>query len=209
LHDTQQESDAGGAPRRAGTAIALNTWNVGTNVPWTVSWTAEAAFKLRPSEDFPGLTDLLQEQRAGQGSPKFGALHVTRQRLGLAGHLCHVCGRRTLANDRYIFPVESGGFVTLGDESRRYAGNVPPLHLACARRAQRLCPHLGHAYAKPIAYPREPSTLHPRPGVPDGMHDLAKTLPPGLTVVFTCFRLFGPRFSAQIARLRPDGFGDA
>ncbi len=181
--------------------------NAGITVPWTVSWTAEETFRLRPSVDFPGLTDLLQVERPGQGRPKFAALHVSRQRLGLASQLCHVCGRRTLARDRWIFPLESGGFVTLGDETRRYAGSVPPLHLACAKRAQRLCPHLGHAYAKPVAYPSEESTLMARPDVPAEMAGLAKTLPPGLRVVFGCFRLFGPRFSERIARLRPDGAG--
>ena len=185
----------------------MSKWNVGITVPWTVSWTAEESFKIRPSTDFPGRTDLLQAERPGQGLPKFAALHVNRQRLGLAGHLCHVCGRRTLVRDRYIFPMESGGFVTLGDETRRYAGTVPPLHLACAKRAQRLCPHLGHAYAQPVAYPSEESTLMPRPDVPEGMEALAKTLAPGLRVVFGCFRLFGPRFSERIARLRPDGMG--
>ena len=185
----------------------MSKWHVGTNVPWTVSWTGEDSFKLRPSEDFPGLTDLVQVAHPGEGKPKFAALHVGRQRAGLASHLCHVCGRRTLARDRYIFPVDSGGFVTLSDKSRRYAGTVPPLHLACARRAQRLCPHLGHAYAQPTAYPSEESTLMPRPDVPEGMEEIARTLQPGLRVVFSCFLLFGPRFSERVARLRPDGDG--
>ncbi len=177
-------------------------WRVGVNVPWTVSWTGEQHFDLQISDDFPGLIDLVQTQRPGEGLPKFAAMHVTRHRLGMAQHLCHVCGRRTLARDRYIFPIESGGFVTMPDESQRYAGNVPPVHLACARRAARLCPHLRKSFAEPVAFPNEESRLMQRTDVVPGMEKLAKSLPPGLRVVFTCYRLHGARFTSRVARMR-------
>jgi len=41
-------------------------WRIGENVPWSVSWTGEAGFSLRPSRDFPGLTDLVQRRHPGQ-----------------------------------------------------------------------------------------------------------------------------------------------
>ena len=179
-------------------------WIIGVDVPWTVSWTGEENFSLRPSQAFPGYTDLMQAQRPVEGRPKFAALNTTRQRHGMLDQLCHVCGRRTLRHDRYIFPVESGGFVTLGDDSRRYAGTVAPVHLACARRAASLCPHLSGALAEPVAFPSEDSVVMPRPDVPEGMEALAKTLPRGLKIVFSCFRLYGPRFTRTVERLRRD-----
>jgi hypothetical protein len=177
-------------------------WIIGRNVPWSVSWTGEQTYRLRPSADFPGRMELLQAENPGQGSPKFAALHATRHRAGMRDHLCHVCGRRTPVRDRYIFPVESGAFVTLPDESRRYAGNVPPVHLACGLRARTLCPHLSHGTAQPVAYPSEASELVPRPDIPDGMQEIAARLPRDRNVVFACLRVYGPRFTRQVAALR-------
>jgi len=177
-------------------------WRIGENVPWTVAWTGEERFNLAPSAHFPGLTDLVQAQCPGVGTPKFAAMHVTRHRMGMADHVCHVCGKPTLKRDRYIFPVQSGGFVIMPDESERYAGNVPPVHLRCAKRAQKLCPHLSHTYADPVPYPAEESRLMQRTDVIPGMEDIAKNLPKNLKIVFTCYRLYGPRFTAAARKLR-------
>ena len=183
-------------------AFVVPSWTVGESVPWTVSWTGEESFKLVDSQDFPGLVDLQQAERPGHGLPRFNALHVTRHRVGMARHVCHVCGRPTPRNDRYLLPVQSGGFVSVGEDPFRYAANVPPLHMACARKAQLRCPHLGEATIPPVAYPSEDSRLMPRRDVVEGMESLAKTLPPNLPVVFSCCRLFGPRFSKKILELR-------
>lgn len=156
------------------------------------------------SDDFPGLVDLVQAQAPGQGAPRFAAMHVTRHRAGMRDHLCHVCGRPTLKADRYIFPVESGGFATMPDESIRYAGNVPPVHLRCADRAKALCPHLRRGWAVPVPFPAEPSLLKQRTDIVPGMEELAKTLPAGLRIVFTCYRLFGPRFTRRVEKLREE-----
>jgi hypothetical protein len=177
-------------------------WQIGANVPWTVSWSGEQSFDLQLSDDFPGLVDLVQAQLPGQGAPRFAAMHVSRHRAGMRDHLCHVCGRPTLKGDRYIFPVESGGFATMPDESIRYAGNVPPVHLRCADRAKSLCPHLRRNWAVPVAFPAEPSRLMHRTDIIPGMEDLAKTLPPNLKIVFTCYRLHGPRFTRRVQQLR-------
>lgn len=182
-------------------------WIIGRNVPWSVSWTSEQSFKLRPSQDFPGYTDLIQTESPGQGTPKFAALHATRHRAGMRDQLCHVCGRRTPARDRYLFPVQTGAFVTLADESSRYAGNVPPVHLACAHRAHRLCPHLTHTTAQPVPYPDEPSRLIPRPDIPEGMQDLAKAAPPDRKIVFACLRIHGPRFTGRVEKWRAQQAG--
>jgi hypothetical protein len=179
-------------------------WRIGANVPWTVSWSGEQSFDLQMSDDFPGLVDLVQAQAPGQRAPRFAAMHVTRHRAGMRDHLCHVCGRPTLKADRYIFPVESGGFATMSDESRRYAGNVPPVHLRCADRAKALCPHLRRGWAVPVPFPAEPSLLKQRTDIVPGMEELAKTLPAGLRIVFTCYRLFGPRFTRRVEKLREE-----
>jgi hypothetical protein len=177
-------------------------WRVGETVPWTVSWTGEQHFELKLSDDFPGLVDLVQAERPGEGTPKFAALHVTRHRTAMVQHLCHVCGRPTKPGDRFIFPVQTGNFVTLPDESMRFAGNVPPVHRACGQRARELCPHLSHEMAVPVAFPAEPSRLIQRTDPVPGMEEVAKAMPPNLKIVYTCYRLFGPRFSAKIAVLR-------
>jgi hypothetical protein len=178
-------------------------WQIGRNVPWTVGWSGEQKFSLADSTDFPGLLDLRQVERPGEGTPKFAQMHVTRLRLGMVGHLCHVCGRRTLKGDRYIFPVQSGGIVpVIGSATPRYVGNVPPVHLACARLAQKLCPHLVEHLGEPVPYPSEGSELRPRLDVVEGMEALAKTLPRGAKIVYSCIRLYGPRFSRQVERLR-------
>jgi hypothetical protein len=187
-------------------AVYLPDWKIGENVPWTVSWTGEDSYDLFASPTFHGYVDLVQVQRPGDGAPRFAAVHITRQRLGLLGQLCHVCGRRTPARDRYIFPVESGGFVAVGN-AMRYAGTVPPVHLACGRRARQLCPHLSHVLAEPVAFPSEDGEVVPHPGIPAGMEALAKTLPPRLKIVFAYLRLYGSRFSCRVERMRKERGG--
>ena len=181
-------------------------WKIGENVPWSVSWTGEDSYNLVASSAFPGFVDLEQVQNAGEGSPKFAAVHVTRQRLGMLGQLCHVCGRATTRDDRFVFPVESGGFVRVG-ETMRYAGSVPPVHARCGRLARQLCPHLSHVLAEPVAYPSEESQVVPRPGVPPEMEPLARRLPGGVRIVFSCLRVYGPRFSRRVEALRRERGG--
>lgn len=186
--------------------MADHAWSIGKNVPWSVSWTGEQSFELRPSVDFPGLMEVVQLQRPGEGAPRFASQHVTRHRLGMTAHLCHVCGRRTVTRDRFIFPVQSGNMLPVDNEPR-FVGNVPPVHLSCAKRAQQLCPHLSHAFAAPIAYPSEESVVIARTDVALGMEELAQALPRGLKVVYTCVRVYGPRFSKRVAQLRQEHQG--
>lgn len=177
-------------------------WRVGETAPFTVAWSEEVGFGLQPSTVFPGMTELTQVERPGEGVPMFAVQHVVRHRLGMAHQLCHVCGRPTPRRDRWLFPLHSGGPVTLADGSVRYGGNVPPVHLECAKRAQRLCPHLKGAAAQPVAFPKDEGRLVPRTDVTPDMEAVARTLPPGLDVVLTCYRLHGEAFSRTVERLR-------
>jgi hypothetical protein len=177
-------------------------WRVGETVPWSVAWSGEQAFELRKSTIFPGMIELTQAERPGAGIPLFAAVHVDRQRRSLAHHLCHVCGEPTPPRDRWIFPVASGGMVDMGDGTERYGGNVAPVHGACAGRAQRQCPHLKAAFARPVACPADEGRLIWRTDVVPGMEKLAQSFPAGLEVVMSCYRLYGEAFSRKIARLR-------
>lgn len=184
---------------------AENTWVVGETVPWSAAWTSEIAFDLRPDTDFPGYVELVQKSAPGEGRPLFAANHVTRNRRGLIEHLCHVCGEPTASWDRWLFPLQTGGFVDLGDGEQRYGGNVPPVHKGCAERAARLCPHLGRQFAVPVRFPKEDEgRMIQRTDVIPGMEEIAGRLPRGVPVVLSCYRLHGKRFSRMVAKLRAE-----
>ncbi len=186
----------------------MTQWRVGESVPWSVSWTGEGEFGLEPSIEFPGAYDLTQIERPGEGLPRFAAVHVSRQRRALSLHLCHVCGWATTADDRWLFPAHSGGFVTLTDGSLGYGCNVPPVHEACADRARAQCPHLGGYDAAPTRFPSDDEgRLIARYDVVPGMEALAARLPPGLQVVFSAYRLFGPAFTEHVRVISGDGSG--
>jgi hypothetical protein len=177
-------------------------WIIGQNVPWSVSWTEEQAFRLQPSALFPGLIEVGQKEAQGQGDPQLAVSHIGRHRAGMAHHLCHVCGQPTPKKDRWIFPVATGGMVTLEDGDRRYGCNVPPVHRACGRIAERLCPHLSHQHAQPVLSPGDEGRLVQRTDVVPGMEALARQIPAGTEVVFSCYRLYGAGFSRRVERLR-------
>lgn len=179
-------------------------WEIGENVPWSVAWTSEDAYSVGPDADFRGLVEVTQSESPGVGAPRFAANHLSRNRRGLLGNLCHVCGGRTEPGDRWLFPADSGGFVRMPDGSSLYAANVPPVHAACGRKAGRLCPHLSRRYAQLVPFPRdEESRVFPRTDIRPGLEAVQSMLRPGETAVIGCFRLFGPRFSAAVASLRP------
>lgn len=180
----------------------LRNLSAPTLVPWSAAWTGEQQFALRPSADFPGLTELEQKQAPGEGEPIFAAINVTRQRRGMIDLLCHVCGRPTDRRDRFIFPAASGGMVTLQDGSELYGLNVPPMHRACAVRASHACPHLLKVAEPPLRCTRDDGRLIHRTDVTPGLEHLARTLAPGVEVVFTCYRLYGPDFTQKVLAAR-------
>jgi hypothetical protein len=175
-----------------------------TEIPWSVAWTGEQSFRLQPSADFPGMVELDQKQAIGVGEPLFAAIHVTRQRRGLADFICHVCGKPTTREDRYIFPTASGGLVTLHDGSQQYGCNVPPMHRTCALRARHACPHLGKVDEPPLRCTRDEGRLIHRTDVTPGLEALAAQLPAGQDVVLSCYRLYGPEFTAKVVKARSD-----
>ena len=171
--------------------------------PWSVAWSGEQAFRLQPSADFPGMIELDQKQAIGVGEPLFAAIHVTRQRRGMVDLLCHVCGKPTSPGDRHIFPVASGGMVTLHDGTQQYGCNVPPIHKACAGRAATDCPHLSRVAETPLrCSPADEGRLIHRTDVTPGLEALAATLPPNVEVVFSCYRLYGPDFTRAVVAAR-------
>jgi ferredoxin len=179
-----------------------NPWVVGETVPWSVAWSGEQGWALRPDPDFPGHVELVQQSAPGEGRPLFAINHVTRNRRGLIGHLCHVCGKPTKSWDRWLFPLHSGGWATLADGQEHYCGNVPPAHKACAERAARLCPHLSRHFAVPVRFPKDDEgRMIQRTDVVPGMEEVAARLPPGVPVVLSCYRLHGPKFSRLVRKL--------
>lgn len=171
-------------------------------VPWSAAWSGEQAFRLQPSRDFPGMTELDQKHAPGVGEPLFAAIHVTRQRRGMVDLLCHVCGTPTPRGDRHIFPVASGGLVTLHDGTQQFGCNVPPMHRACSHRAFEACPHLSRLVERPLRCTEDEGRVVYRTDVTPGLEALASTLPAGLEVVFSCYRLYGPDFTAQVMAAR-------
>lgn len=175
-----------------------------SEVPWSVAWTGEQSFSLQPSKDFPGMVELEQKQARGVGEPIFAAIHVTRQRRGMVDLLCHVCGEPTSHLDRFIFPAASGGLVTMQDGAQQYGLNVPPMHRACTTRAAHNCPHLAKVDESPLRCTSDEGRLIPRTDVTPGMEALARTLPNGLEVVFSCYRLYSPEFTRKVLAARSD-----
>jgi hypothetical protein len=176
-------------------------WSIGENVPWSSSWTSELRFALARSRDFPGLIEVVQAESQGAGEPLFAAMHVTRQRRAMFSHLCHVCGRPTPTGDRYLFPLQSGFMVPMGDGTVRYGGNVPPVHLACAGTASRLCPHLRKGDSRPVAFPADEGRMVQRTDAVPGLEHLARLAPRGMEIVYACYRLHGADFTATVQAL--------
>jgi hypothetical protein len=177
-------------------------WRIGENVPWVAAWTGEADFDIARSIDFPGRMELVQASRPGVGQPVLDGMHVMRQREGVTGHLCHVCGTPTPRRDRWLFPVVTGIFMPFRDGTERYASHLPPVHLACARRAQVLCPHLRTRYAQPVRYPDKDVDVLCETTAPPKMADIAAQLPPGMKVVYSYYRLHTAGFTRLVQRLR-------
>ena len=176
-------------------------WRVGENLPWTAPWSGEAQFRLEYSTAFPGLRELIQREAPGEGEPQFQGMNLMRQRRGIVGHLCQVCGEATPPDDRWLFPTVTGAFIKAGGGTR-YATHMPPTHAACAERARRLCPHLRATLAEPIAFPRDAGRLAPETSLPASLAHLAAQLPSS-GVVFSYFRVFGEGFGRMVKRLRP------
>jgi hypothetical protein len=178
-------------------------WRIGETLPWSVAWSGEQGFRVQPSRDFAGMLELDQRQAPGEGEPVFAAVHVSRQRRAMVDLLCHVCGGPTTPDDRWVFPTASGGMVTMTDGQVGWGCNVPPMHRDCAARAHAQCPRLGRLDDRPLkCRADDPGRLIPRTDVVPGMEAITAMLPPGAAVVLSCYRLYGPGFTREVAEAR-------
>ena len=175
-----------------------------TEIPWSVSWSGEQAFRLVPSADHPGLLELDQKEAPGVGEPLFAQIHVTRHHRGMVRLLCHVCGEPTAPHDRYIFPTASGGLVTMHDGTQQYGCNVPPMHQACTLRANQTCPHLTKIAEPPLRCDAEEGRLIHRTDRPKGLEALGLDMPQGVDLIFSYYRLYSPDFTTKVLRARGD-----
>lgn len=106
-------------------------------VPWNAGWSGEEAFEIRPCRHALGRLAIWQPHAPGQGRPIFAKPHFVRQRRSIAEMRCTVCGEQTPLADRWWF-----GHGQIDGDARMFRTTEAPVHLACAHRALRLCPHL-------------------------------------------------------------------
>lgn len=177
-------------------------YRIGENVPWVSPWSEEGSFSLALSERFADRLEVVQAVAPGVGTPSLRGMHLLRQRQGVADHLCHVCGKPTPPGDRYLFPVVTGNFLApSADGQRRYASPMPPTHMACAQRAQKLCPHLKLSFAHPVRFPSDPGKLKYELHPPRGMEAVGANMPVD-EAIFSYYRVHTPGFSRLVERLR-------
>lgn len=111
----------------------------GVPVPYTVSWSAEEAFRVDTCV-YTGRPAICQNVDPGQGRPRFGKPHSQRQREAIALGLCDLCGR----------PLKNRTKVSLSHARVRANGAAgacimqvePLLHRECAAESIRHCPSL-------------------------------------------------------------------
>ena len=129
---------------------------VGVDVPWVTSWTAEEIGGVRPCASVGGRPAAWQADRPGYGKPQYSKNHLVRQRWSVRRMLCPMCGQPTEAGDRWtqvaqLHPVGllratgrgAGLPGQLKDEQLvQDAGSIAPLHKACVDRSLMHCPHL-------------------------------------------------------------------
>jgi len=129
---------------------------VGIDVPWVTSWTGEPALGIGPCASVGGAPAILQADNPAVGKPLYSQNHAVRQRLSVRDMRCPMCGKPTVAEDRWTqvaHPVTAGRLraegcgdglsVGIPDDSVLIdAGAIAPLHKACVDRSLRYCPHL-------------------------------------------------------------------
>ena len=79
---------------------------------------------------------------------------------------------------------------------------MPPIHRACTRRALRDCPHLSRLSEVPLRCSWDEGRVIYRTDITPGLEALAETLPAGMDVVFSCYRLYGPEFTKRVLGAR-------
>lgn len=130
---------------------------IGVDVPWVTSWTAESQGGVGPCPTVDGQVAALQQWKPGEGKPAFSRNHLRRQRDSVRAMLCPMCGKPTPEGDRWS---QTGQFRAAGvlrargfgqalpadlDDDRVVldCGSIAPLHFQCAHASLTRCPHLG------------------------------------------------------------------
>ena len=136
--------------------MSVSRLQVGIDVPWVTSWSEEPFLGVRPCPTVGGRLAAHQTQRPGEGRPEYSRNHLVRQRRSVAEMLCPMCGAPTIEGDRWTqtarrtsvgaMRVRGFGQLLLPELKDAAvvidAGAIAPLHLACAERSMRQCPHL-------------------------------------------------------------------
>lgn len=130
---------------------------IGVDVPWVVSWSAETPGGAGPCPTVDGAIAALQLWKPGEGKPLYPRNHLRRQRDSVRALLCPMCGKPTAEGDRWS---QTGRFYAAGvlrargfgqflpadlDDDRVIldCGAIAPLHFQCAHASLLRCPHLG------------------------------------------------------------------
>ncbi|MDB5462075.1 MAG: hypothetical protein JWP23_464, partial [Phenylobacterium sp.] len=138
------------------TAAPAPKLEVGVDVPWVSSWSAEQLTGVAPCPSVDGALAVGQAEHPGEGEPLYARNHLFRQRKSVREMRCPMCGEQTPEGDRW---TQTARWTTAGEvrakglgvwlppefaDDRRLldAGAIAPLHRACAERALALCPHL-------------------------------------------------------------------
>ncbi|RZJ93935.1 MAG: hypothetical protein EON88_13550 [Brevundimonas sp.] len=130
--------------------------NVGVDVPWVTSWTAETITGVARCASIGGRLALCQDEAAGYGRPEYSKNHLLRQRLSIRRMLCPMCGQPTHQGDRWTQVARRTSAGSLRRGARRVelpneiqdgrvvvdAGSIAPLHKACSDLSLQHCPHL-------------------------------------------------------------------
>lgn len=128
----------------------------GVDVPWVTTWSQERVAGVAPCPEARGRLAIQQEDKPGFGRPIYSENHLVRQRASVARMLCPMCGAATAEGDRWSLTAtaETAGSLRARGLSHLLppeaadaqfvlnAGAIAPLHLACAERSSKECPHL-------------------------------------------------------------------
>ena len=129
---------------------------VGVDVPWVTSWTAETILGPGPCPSLDGAIAILQSSNPGYGKPEYSKNHAVRQRMTVRKMLCPMCGEPTTEGDRVTQVARRvpAGWVRAGGRTPNLpvaipdaailldTGSIAPLHRHCSERSLIHCPHL-------------------------------------------------------------------
>jgi hypothetical protein len=108
-----------------------------TAVPWAAMWSEETEYFVGECPYFKRPA-ICQREAQGQGAPRFGQPHVSRQRKLHALCLCDICARPLKASTK-ISMSNFGG----GDRPGMLLTQSEPLaHVECAKLSLSQCPSL-------------------------------------------------------------------